>query len=259
MERAVLTQVENQLGFITLNRPEKRNALSPQLITDLAEAFSEMEENPNVKVVILQAKGRAFCAGADLEYIQSLQNFTFEENLEDSHRLKRLFVQIYEFPKVVIAKVQGHALAGGCGLVTVCDFAFADSDALFGYTEAKIGFVPALVSIFLAEQIGHYRAGELLISGEMISAKKAGEFGLITGYMSGDSLDHWVAHEFAAKLIRENSSFSMSETKRLLRSLGKEARDRALDSAAEANARARAHDDCKKGIAAFLTKNKPTW
>lgn len=259
MERAVITQVNHQLGFITLNRPEKRNALSPQMISELVEAFSEMEADPEVKVVILQANGRAFCAGADLEYIQSLQNFTFEENLEDSHSLKRLFAQIYEFPKVVIAKVQGHALAGGCGLVTVCDFAFADSDALFGYTEAKIGFVPALVSVFLAEQIGHYRAAELLISGEMISAKKADEFGLITGHMSGDSLDHWVEHEFAAKLIRENSAFSMAETKRLLRSLGKEARDRALDAAAEANARARAHEDCKKGIAAFLTKNKPTW
>jgi methylglutaconyl-CoA hydratase len=259
MERAVLTQVKHQLGFITLNRPEKRNALNPQMIEELSAAFSEMETNDQVKVVILQAKGKAFCAGADLEYIQAMQEFTFEENLEDSHRLKRLFAQIYEFPKVVIAKVQGHALAGGCGLVTVCDFAFADSDALFGYTEVKIGFVPALVSVFLAEQIGHYRAGELLISGERISAKKADEFGLITGHMIGDSLDHWVEHEFAEKLILENSAFSMAETKRLLRLLGKEARDRALEAAAEANARARAHEDCRKGIAAFLNKAKPTW
>jgi methylglutaconyl-CoA hydratase len=259
MENTVLTHVENQIGFITLNRPEKRNALSPQLIGELAEAFSRMEADGSVKLVILQAKGKAFCAGADLEYLQQLQQFTYEENLEDSHRLKRLFAQIYEFPKVVIAKVQGHALAGGCGLVTVCDFAFADSEALFGYTEAKIGFVPALVSVFLAEQIGHYRAGELLISGEMISAKKADEFGLITGHMDGASLDHWVQHEFANKLIRDNSAFSMSETKRLLRSLGKETRDRALDAAAEANARARAHEDCKKGIASFLQKTKPVW
>lgn len=259
MENIVLTHVENHLGFITLNRPDKRNALSPQMVSGLSAAFSEMESNPQVKLVILQANGSVFCAGADLEYLQQMQQFTFEENLEDSHRLKRLFAQIYEFPKVVVAKVQGHALAGGCGLVTVCDFAFADSDALFGYTEAKIGFVPALVSVFLAEQIGHYRAGELLISGEMISAKKADEFGLITGHMSGEGLDHWVRHEFAGKLIRDNSAFSMSETKRLLRSLGKEARDKALDAAAEANARARAHEDCKKGIAAFLTKTKPSW
>ncbi|PZV84634.1 methylglutaconyl-CoA hydratase [Algoriphagus aquaeductus] len=259
MEKTVLTHVENQLGFITLNRPEKRNALSPQLIGELSEAFAQMKADKSVKLVILQAKGKAFCAGADLEYLQELQQFSYEENLEDSHRLKRLFSQIYEFPKVVIAKVQGHALAGGCGLVTVCDFAFADSEALFGYTEAKIGFVPALVSVFLAEQIGHYRAGELLISGEMISAKKADEFGLITGYMDGASLDHWVLNEFALKLIRDNSAFSMGETKRLLRSLGKVTRDQALDAAAEANARARAHEDCKKGIAAFLQKTKPTW
>lgn len=259
MERTVLTQVENHIGLITLNRPEKRNALNPQMIGELSKAFAEMEINPLVKLVILQAEGRIFCAGADLAYLREIQHFSFEENLEDSNRLKDLFIQIYEFPKVVIAKVQGHALAGGCGLVTVCDFAFADSDALFGYTEAKIGFVPALVSVFLAEQIGHYRAGELLISGELISAKKADEFGLITGHMDADYLDHWVKHEFAGKLIRENSAFSMSETKRLLRSLGKEARDKALDAAAEANARARAHEDCKRGIAAFLNKSKPTW
>lgn len=259
MEKTVLTHVENHIGIITLNRPEKRNALSPLLIRELSEAFSQMETHADVKLVILQARGRVFCAGADLEYLHEMQQFTYEENLEDSHRLKRLFTQIYEFPKVVIAKVQGHALAGGCGLVTVCDFAFADSDALFGYTEAKIGFVPALVSVFLAEQIGHYRAGELLISGEMISAKKADEFGLITGHMQGESLDHWVQHEFAGKLMRENSIFSMSESKRLLRSLGKEARDKALDAAAEANARARAHEDCKKGISAFLNKSKPNW
>ena len=127
METPVLTYIENRIGFISLNRPEKRNALSPELMVDLGQAFADFAENPAVKVVVLRAEGKVFCAGVDLDYLREMQQFSPEQNLADSHRLKALFSQIYEFPKVVIAQVQGHALAGGCGLVTVCDFAFAAS------------------------------------------------------------------------------------------------------------------------------------
>lgn len=255
---SVLTHIENRIGFITLNRPEKRNALSPDMIRDLDLAFSEMELNPEVKIVILKSEGKAFCAGADLDYIQQMQDFSLEENLADSHRLKALFSKIYEFPKVVIAQVQGHALAGGCGLVTVCDFAFAASSALFGYTEVKIGFIPALVSVFLSEQIGQGKTTELLVSGELISSTKSADMGLITEVVEPELLEKRTL-EFAQKLISENSAFSMSETKRLLRSLGAKVRHEALDLAAESNAKARSHEDCVKGISAFLSKTKPNW
>ncbi len=258
MQYPVLTHVKNRIGFITLSRPEKRNALSPELIQALDLAFSEFEQNPEVKVVILRAEGKAFCAGADLDYIQQMQHFSFEENLADSNRLKALFSKIYEFPKVVIAQVQGHALAGGCGLVTVCDFAFASPAALFGYTEVKIGFIPALVSVFLSEQIGQAKTADLLLSGELIASSKAAELGLVTEVVEEDGLEKRT-EEFAEKLVRENSAFSMQETKHLLRSLGKKARQEALDAAAEANAKARSHTDCVKGISSFLSKTKPSW
>lgn len=254
----VLIHVKNRVGFITLNRPEKRNALSPELIGDLDAAFSEMEQNPEVKIVVLKAVGKAFCAGADLDYIQQMQHFSLEENLVDSHRLKALFSKIYEFPKVVIAQVQGHALAGGCGLVTVCDFAFAAPEALLGYTEVKIGFIPALVSVFLSEQIGHGKTAELLLSGELISSSKSVALGLITEVVEQEFLEKRTL-EFAQKLAIENSAFSMSETKRLLRNLGAKSRHEALDLAAAANAKARGHQDCVKGISAFLSKTKPSW
>jgi methylglutaconyl-CoA hydratase len=258
MEKPVQTKIENRIGFITLNRPEKRNALSPELIQELGNAFTAFGHDPEVKVVILKAEGKAFCAGADLDYIQQMQHFSFEENLEDSNRLKSLFTLIYEFPKVVIAQVQGHALAGGCGLVTVCDFAFAVPEALFGYTEVKIGFVPALVSVYLSEQIGQAKTTELLLSGELISSSKSVPLGLITEVVEREFLEKRTL-EFAEKLVSDNSGFSMQETKRLLRSLGKAERHRALDLAAEANANARANGDCVKGISAFLSKTKPSW
>src|SRR5262249_42264171 len=143
----VLYEVNDRIGFITLNRPEKRNALSFELVSALKEVFSKAEEDPAVKVVVLRANGEAFCAGGDLAYLQQLQKFSFEENLADSNHLKTLFLKIYQLKKIVIAQVQGHALAGGCGLATVCDFVIAVPEARFGYTEVKIGFVPALVLV----------------------------------------------------------------------------------------------------------------
>jgi len=255
---AVLTEITNRIGIITLNRPEKRNALSPELIAGLHTAFIEMNSNDEVKVIVLRSNGKAFCAGADLAYLQELQGFSYEENLEDSRKLMELFNLIYCLPKVVIAEIQGHALAGGCGLATVCDFAFSVPDALFGYTEVRIGFVPALVSVFLMEQIGAAKTQELLLSGEFISSTKAAELGLITGVEPAEFLRKSV-QEFAAKLITQNSTFSMATTKVLLRQLNETERNKSLELAAQTNAVARAHEDCQKGIAAFLNKTSPDW
>jgi methylglutaconyl-CoA hydratase len=142
----VIYTVKDRVGYITMNRPEKRNALSHELVMELTHAFDTAENDLSVKVIVLKAQGDAFCAGADLAYLQQLQNYSFEQNLEDSRQLKNLFLKIYQLKKVVIAQVQGHALAGGCGLATVCDFTFAVPEAKLGYTEVKIGFIPALVS-----------------------------------------------------------------------------------------------------------------
>ena len=140
--------VKDRIGFITLNRPEKRNALSFELIAEMKNAFNQADKDERVKVIVLRANGETFCAGADLDGLQKLQNFSREENLEDSRHLKELFYKIYTLNKVVIAQVQGHALAGGCGLAIVCDFVYAVPEAKFGYTEVKIGFVPSIVMVF---------------------------------------------------------------------------------------------------------------
>jgi methylglutaconyl-CoA hydratase len=169
----VLYSVADQTASITLNRPEKRNALSPELVTELKNAFNKAEQDAAVKVVVLKANGESFCAGADLGYLQQLQNFSFEENLADSNHLKEFFLKIYTLNKVVIAQVQGHALAGGCGLAAVCDFTFAVPEAKFGYTEVRIGFIPALVSVFLIRKLGEQKARHLLLTGEIIKAEAA--------------------------------------------------------------------------------------
>ncbi|HEV8512562.1 MAG TPA: enoyl-CoA hydratase-related protein, partial [Cyclobacteriaceae bacterium] len=241
-----------------LNRPEKRNALSHELVAELKNAFTRAENDVNVKVVVLQANGEAFCAGADLAYLQQLQKFSFEENLADSNHLKELFLKIYQLKKVVIAKVQGHALAGGCGLATVCDFVFAVPEAKFGYTEVKIGFIPAIVLVFLIRKIGEKNAKHLLLSGELFQGNDTMSFGLVNYLTPKDKLNESVL-EFSQKLIKNNSTQSMSLTKQMIDQVQSMSLTDALAYAAKMNAEARGSDDCKKGINAFLSKRDLNW
>lgn len=254
----VLYTVTNQIASITLNRAEKRNALSPELVTQLKAAFTTAEQDNQVKVVILKANGESFCAGADLGYLQQLQNFSFEENLADSNHLKELFLKIYTLKKIVIAQVQGHALAGGCGLATVCDFTFSVPEAKFGYTEVRIGFIPALVSVFLIRKIGEQKARHLLLTGDIIQADTARAYGLITEVVPAGELEKRV-NQFAQTLIIQNSSQSMQLTKQLINEVQNLKLEDALNFAANQNAKARATDDCKKGIASFLNKQEIKW
>ncbi|GIL24259.1 MAG: enoyl-CoA hydratase [Bacteroidota bacterium] len=254
----VLYTVTNQIACITLNRAEKRNALSPELVTQLKAAFTTAEQDNQVKVVILKANGESFCAGADLGYLQQLQNFSFEENQADSNHLKELFLKIYTLKKIVIAQVQGHALAGGCGLATVCDFTFSVPEAKFGYTEVRIGFIPALVSVFLIRKIGEQKARHLLLTGDIIQADTARAYGLITEVVPAGELEKRV-NQFAQTLITQNSSQSMQLTKQLINEVQNLKLEDALNVAANQNAKARATDDCKKGIASFLNKQEIKW
>lgn len=248
----------NHVAYISLNRPEKRNALNYDLVTELKTTLDIIENDSTVKVVILKGEGKAFCAGADLEYIQNLQKYTYEENIEDSNHLKELFLKIYNFPKVIIASIHGAAIAGGCGLATICDFSFAESGAKFSYSEVKIGFIPAIVSIFLVRKIGEGKAKQLLLSGQTITAQKAFDYGLINGITSIDNLEKEVL-EFAQKLINETSLQAKEDTKKLISSTWHLPLDEALDQAVIANAKARNNNDCKKGISAFLNKEKIEW
>ncbi|WP_296620666.1 enoyl-CoA hydratase-related protein [Marivirga sp.] len=251
-------EIKDRIGYIILNRPEKRNALSYEFVGELKQAFAQLKEDDNAKVIVLRAEGKAFCAGADLAYIQGLQSNTYEENLEDSNHLKELFYQIYTYPKVVIAEIQGHALAGGCGLATVCDFSYTVPHAKFGYTEVKIGFIPAIVKVFLLRKIGEGKSKELLLSGKLYEAADAQKMGLVNEVVEAEKLSETV-YEFAQQLIQNNSGQSMAFTKQMIAEVQEKGLEEGLQYAAEQNAKARASEDCKKGIAAFLNKETPSW
>lgn len=254
----IIYEKAERIARITLNRPDKSNALSPELVEELRLAFKSAEEDPGVKVVVLKANGDVFCAGADLSYLQELQSYSFEQNLADSQHLRELYQQVYECKKVVIAQVHAHALAGGCGLVSVCDFVFAVPNANFGYTEVRIGFVPAIVTVFLLRRVGEGHARRLLLSGSVVSAAEAHVMGLVNFVVDTDRLEKEV-EQFAFQLIGNNSAYALGVTRQLIAKVQSLSLNEALDFAAEINAKARSSDDCRRGVADFLNKEKTDW
>ena len=250
--------IDDRIATITLDRPAKRNALSPALVTSLFDDLTACRSNDAVRAVRITAHGSVFSAGADLAYLQTLQHNTYEENLADSHHLRLLFELMDGFPKPLIAQVEGHAIAGGCGLATVCDFVFTVPAARFGYTEVRIGFVPALVMTFLLRRTDEATARRLLLTGELIDAHRAVELGLATEVVDPDAIDAHVL-EFIQSLITSVSGDAFAMTKEMMRTVQTLDSTAAFDHAETVNARARATDDCKRGIAAFLAKERIRW
>jgi methylglutaconyl-CoA hydratase len=257
-ESLVLYAVSQRIAIISINRPEKRNALNPELVAQLTAAFVRASEDDEVKVIVLKANGTTFSAGADLAYLQQLQQNTYEENLADSENLKRLFTTIYYLPKVVIAQVEGHAIAGGCGLATVCDITFAVPEANFGYTEVKLGFVPAIVSCFLLRKTSETIAKKILLTGALFSAQEALDYGLITFVTNAEDIALKV-NNFALSLCNEASSNALMVTKQLIGQTTNPDLDKSLSEAVRINARVRESEDFRKGIAAFISKEKINW
>jgi len=241
---------------ITFNRPDKRNAISAKMICDLLAALDELEKD-RTRVVILTGAGSAFCAGMDLEMLSAIGQQSAQENQDDSRRMARMFRRIWSFPKPMIAAVNGHALAGGCGIATLCDFTLAVPEAKFGYTEVKIGFLPAIVSVFLTRQIGDKRARDLLLTGRLVEAQEAKELGLVTEIVAADKLMSRAA-EIADQLIAASPS-SLMRAKRLLTSAAATSVDADLERAVLENARIRCTPDFQEGLASFLEKRKPVW
>jgi methylglutaconyl-CoA hydratase len=254
----ITTSIKDRIFYITLNRPDKRNSLNSEMVRQLREAFAASIEDKETKIVVLKAVGNTFSAGADLDYLQKLQKNTFDENLEDSTGLMELFKMIYNHCKVTVAQVEGFAIAGGCGLATVCDFIFATPEAKFGYTEVKIGFVPAIVMFFLLRKIGEGRARELMLTGKLIPAAKAQEMGLINFISDSEKIEDDVA-VFCQKLVNETSTGSVRIIKEMISKIQHLDTKSALEYAARTNALARETADCKRGIAAFLNKEELKW
>lgn len=241
---------------IVLNRPERRNAMTPQMQLELISALEDAA-HMDMRAVVLAGAGEAFCSGLDLTVLQSMHDKSPTEHREDAERIARLFRTLYELPLPTIAAVHGPAIAGGTGLAMVCDFTLATPAARFGFTEARIGFVPALVSAFLALQIGDKRSRDLLLSARIFTAEEAFTLGLVTQIVAPEALQSRV-DELLRSLVA-NSPQSLGATKRLLAAQHRAWLDKAIDLAMEANANARNTEDFREGIAAFLQKRKPHW
>jgi len=247
---------EDAIATITLNRPEKRNAVSFTLVGELLAALDEVERG-GAQALIVTGAGKAFCAGLDLEELKSLLGKTHDENVKDSARMAALFRRIYDFPKPTIAAVNGAAIAGGTGIATMCDFTLAVPEAKFGYTEVRIGFVPAIVSSVLVWQVGHKIARDLLLTGRLFDAAEAHRFGLVNEVVAPEALRER-ARALAGQLL-ENSPTSLRATKELINGFIAASLDQQIADAVEDNARIRTTADFREGVTAFLEKRKPRW
>ena len=247
---------DSGVATITLNRPDKRNAISFDLIDDLLRALDEVEKSDAI-VLILTGAGKAFSSGMDLENLKALIGRSPEQNMQDSRTMVRMFRTLYEFPKVTIAAVNGAAIAGGTGLALLCDFTLAVPEAKFGYTEVRIGFVPAIVSTFLLRQVGEKKARDLLLTGRIFGADEAAAMGLITEVVAADSL--MARARALASLLMENSPSSLRATKQLLTDHARAEIDHHIEAAVRENAAIRTTADFREGITSFLEKRKPQW
>ena len=255
--QTLICTIDKDVLCITLNRPEKRNALNEQMVHDLNSVFIQYKNDNNIIGASLTGSGEAFCAGADLSYLQNLESKSYEENLKDSQNLKEMYWNIYTFPKPTVALINGPAVAGGCGLITVLDIAIASKNAIFGYPEVKIGFVASLVSVFLIQIIGLGQARRLLYTGDLIDAEEAFDIGLIHSIVEKGQLPS-ASDEFFSK-IRENSPQAIKQTKSLLLDFEGDTIQKKLDHACQINAKSRQTDDFKEGLKSFLEKRKPIW
>ena len=247
---------DSRIATVTFNRPEKRNALSTQMIGEILAALDEVE-NSDASIVILTGVGKAFCAGMDLDELKALTGKSQAENTQDSRRMAQLFRRLYDFPKPTIAAVNGAAIAGGAGLATMCDFTLAVPEAKFGYTEVRIGFVPAIVSSILVWQVGHKIARGLLLTGRLFDAAEAQRIGLVNEVVDAGQLMAR-ARELASQLM-ENSPSSLRLTKQLINGFIRDDLDRQIEQAVQENAAIRQTSDFREGVASFLEKRKPRW
>src|SRR5215471_3790757 len=248
----VLYTASDSLVRVTLNRPDKRNALNDELIAALKQALRRADDDDQVKAVIISGAGSDFCSGADLAALQKISTASVAENLEDARSLMELFALIRSTRQPVIAAVKGRALAGGCGLASACDLVLAARSSRFGYPEVKIGFVPAMVMAILRRNVSEKRAFELLTLGAEISSEQAFGMGLVNRLLDDEAFDDEV-DAFVAQFMKTSSS-AVALTKRLLYQTEAMSFEDALHCGVDTNVTARLSEDCQKGIERFLKK-----
>lgn len=251
-------EVESDQGVqtITLNRPEKRNALSPELIDELTQVLNDTAKC-DCGVVILTGSGSAFCAGLDMEHLETMHARTHEQHRRDAENMARVLRTLYEFPKPVIAVVNGPAIAGGMGLAVLCDFTYAAPEARFGFTEVRVGFIPAVVASFLIRQVGEKHTRELLLGARVLKAEEACRLGLVTRVVPQEELMA-EAHALANSLL-QNSPQAMQAVKELIVRHAASQLDDEIEDAIAANSLQRSTADFREGVLAFLEHRRPKW
>ncbi|OGB65474.1 MAG: hypothetical protein A2Y94_03545 [Caldithrix sp. RBG_13_44_9] len=259
MNKNIIIEKLEDIAVISLNRPEKRNALNAAILTELSTAMDEIAENQRIRGIILTGNGSAFCAGADLAYLKEISQFGEEENVRDSRLLADIFYKLYSLPKITFAMVNGPALAGGCGLALCCDYIFAEQEsARFGFTEARIGFIPAIVMNFLIRRVSPSIAYHLAVSAQLINARDALQTGLVDLIFPERDLRNKTL-SFVGNLLEQNSFEAMIQTKKLFQQLLDLPLKEGLEIASRLNARSRQSADCQKGLKQFLNKTTINW
>jgi methylglutaconyl-CoA hydratase len=251
-EATILSQRTDTICRLVLNRPDKRNALTPTLIAELRIALTEAAADPQVRVVVISGAGSDFCSGLDLASLEQIAQADVMENMEDASALGQVFTSIRNHPKPVVAAVRGRALAGGCGLATACDVTLAAESASFGYPEVNIGFVPAIVAAMIRRAMPDKQAFDLLTQGEPVSAEDALDLGLITRVFPDSEFDREV-ERYVLRLAAKSPS-AISLTKHSLYHADGLSFEAAIEAGAQVNALARMTEDCRAGIRKFLTK-----
>jgi methylglutaconyl-CoA hydratase len=249
---AVVHSIEGAIARITLNRPDKRNALNDEIIAGVKSALVEYQANDQIRAILIEGAGKDFCSGADLSALQKISTASAAENAADARSLLELFELIRHVALPVIAVVKGRALAGGCGLATACDLVLASRSARFGYPEVKIGFVPAMVIAILRQNVSEKQAFELTTRGEEISADEAKSLGLVNQVFDDEVFDIEVSNY--VKRFEEVSKSAVALTKSLLYQVDGLSFHDAIETGADVNVIARLTDDCQTGIARFLKK-----
>lgn len=244
--------VERAVARITLDRPDKRNALDGEMVGEIKDALRRAARDEGARVVLLTGAGKDFCSGADLAALRLISEATVMENVSDARSLGELFVEMRRHPRPIIAAVRGRALAGGCGLATACDIILAAESAEFGYPEVNIGFIPAMVMAILRRSVSEKRAFELITRGEIITARAAADFGVINRVIADDAFDGEVQAYVAQMCAKSASAIGLA--KNLLYHMDAMTFETAIEAGVQSNAITRMTEDCKRGVERFLKK-----
>ncbi len=250
-------EYDGPVARIWLNRPEVRNAFDGLMITELRKTLFDLRSMDDVRVVVLGARGSSFCAGADLEWMRAMAAFSREDNLREAQAVADLFFTVYESPKPVVARIHGAALGGGAGLVAACDIPVAALGTQFGFTEVRLGIIPAVISPYVVGKIGESAARELFLTGERFEAVKAQEIGLIRAAVPVEDLD--TAVEGRVKELLQAGPRAMAEAKALIREVAYRRVEDVQRYTVERIAEIRVSPEGQEGMRAFLDKRKPDW